>query len=136
MNGVKEGKFDQAVLISSVEQVEIGSEDKNEAFDVVRKFELVRLSGRHEENAGRFNLIFIGINYMVPRTFLQIQHLKKVVTMRVFYAKMPVGIEQFDLKLLAFSLRRTEVRQAVNRYLFANLFHEIAFFWFAKVQTK
>jgi len=65
MDGVKEWKFNQAILIAPVEKVKIGSEDKNEAFDIVRKFELVRLPGRHKENARRFDLVFIGINHMV-----------------------------------------------------------------------
>jgi hypothetical protein len=124
MNGVKEGKFNQAVLIASVEQIKIGSEDKNEAFDVVRKFEFVCLSGRHEENAGWFYLVFIAINHVVARTFEQIKHLKKIVPMRIFYAEMSVGIKHFHLKLLAFPFRRTEIIQTVNRQLFGRVFHK------------
>jgi len=45
MDGVEKRKFNQAVLVASVEQIKIGSKDKNIAFDIVRKFERVRLSG-------------------------------------------------------------------------------------------
>src|SRR5665648_94245 len=65
MNGVEKRKFNQTVLIASVKQVKIGCKDKNVAFNVMRKFELVCLSGRHEKDTGRFDLILIAVDNMV-----------------------------------------------------------------------
>ena len=124
MNGVEKRKFNQPVLIASIQQIKIGGEDKNVAFDVVRKFQLVRLTARHEKHTGRLNLIVIAVNHMKPGTFQQVQHLEKVVPVRVFHSKMPVGIEHFNLKLLTFSFRLAEVLQAVYRKLFARLPHK------------
>jgi hypothetical protein len=34
---------------------------------------------------------------------------------RIFHAKMPIGIENLNLKLLAFPLGRAKIIEAVNR---------------------
>ena len=105
MNGVKERKFNQTVLIVSVEQVKIRSKDENVAFNIVRKFKFMRLTGRHKKYAGRFDRVFIAIDYMKPGAFQQIQHFEKIMPVRVFYAEMTISIKHFNLKLLAFPFR-------------------------------
>ena len=72
MNGIKKREFDQTVLVPSVEQVKIGREDENETLDIVRKFEFMRLSGRHEKHAGWLNFVFVAIDDMVARTLIQV----------------------------------------------------------------
>lgn len=115
MNGVKKWKFDQRILVASIEQVKIGSKNENVTLDVIREFEFVRLSWRHKENARWFYFILIRINHMETRTFQQIQHFKEIMPVWIFHAKMPVGIKHFHLKLLTFSFGRTEIVQAINR---------------------
>jgi hypothetical protein len=111
-------------LVTAVKQIKIGIEEENITFNIIRKLQLVCLTWRHEENAGRLNFVFVSVNHMKTRSSVQVQNFKEIVSMWILYTEMAFGIEHFYLKLLAFSLGLAEIVQAVYRKLFAMLPHK------------
>ena len=65
MDGVKKRKLNQRFLVGAVEQIEIGGENENIAFNIVRKLQFMRLSRRHEENTGWPDFVFVAVNHMI-----------------------------------------------------------------------
>lgn len=80
----------------------------------MREFQSVRLSGRHEEDARRLYLVFVGVDDVVARALLQIQHLEEVVAVWVAHGEVSVGVEHFGLERSAALVLLAEALQAVN----------------------